>query len=321
MGDKTAIEWTDATWNPVSGCSKVSPGCAHCYAERVSHRYGFTRQPWTAEHAAENVVLHPDRLEQPLHWRKPKRIFVNSMSDLFHEQVPDSFIDRVFGVMAMAPEHIFQVLTKRPERMQQYISDKGRSMAVLSTTGNDEDGYHVPLGAWDWPLPNAWLGVSAEYQRQADERIPLLLQTPAAVRFVSLEPLLGPIDLHRLWGHVNIGGSVDMCLDALTGYAAPAWGGRKAIPEGVYGRKMLDGLDWVIAGGETQGPRKRHMKLEWAASLRDQCVTAGVPFFFKQVSGSRPGLGEDALGGAVWHQFPTPLSQTEGLTQLQQHLV
>ena len=178
----TTIEWTDETWNPVTGCSHVSDGCKNCYAEGIAKRFsgrnGFpVFQPWTARNAAHNVVLHPERLDAPLHWRKPRRVFVNSMSDLFHDQVPEEFIERIFDVMRCETQHTFQVLTKRPERMRDIAR---REVA--------ENGY----------LPNnIWLGVSAEDQATADERIPVLLDTPAAIRFVSAEPLLRPIDLER----------------------------------------------------------------------------------------------------------------------------
>ena len=168
MADKTSIEWTEATWNPVTGCSKVSPGCAHCYAESVSLRFGWSRKAWLPEHAVENVVLHEDRLGQPLRWRRPRMIFVNSMSDLFHELVPLRFIERVFDVMALAERHTFQVLTKRHERM-----------ATLAPQ-------------LDWP-PNVWMGVSIENRRWL-ERADYLRRVPSVVRFVSAEPLLGSLD-------------------------------------------------------------------------------------------------------------------------------
>jgi protein gp37 len=182
MSDTTAIEWTDATWNPVTGCSKVSPGCAHCYAEtlaltRLAGKPGYPGLPWTPENAAANVVLHPDRLDLPLRWRKPRRVFVNSMSDLFHEQVPEEFIHRVWVVMESAPSHTFQVLTKRPERMRDILT------GCLS----------------DRVLPNVWLGTSIENDRYVG-RADALRETPAAVRFISAEPLLGPLPSLDLTG-------------------------------------------------------------------------------------------------------------------------
>ncbi len=246
MGD-TSIEWTDKTWNPVTGCTKVSDGCKHCYAERLFPR-AYPGRAFT------KVRCHPERLEQPLRWRKPQRIFVNSMSDLFHEDIPDEFIGLVFRTMCHpdAARHTFQILTKRPERMLAFC----RQM--------DEFGWIPPDNACGitWPLPNVWLGVSVENQETADERIPLLLQTPAAVRFISAEPLLGPIDLkHGNW-------------------IPPRGGGPKV---NIYRPLETQGpsLDWVIVGGES-GPKARPMHPQWARDLRDQCVAAGVPYFLKQ---------------------------------------
>src|SRR3990167_9259008 len=192
MGDNSKIEWCEASWNPVTGCSHVSPGCDHCYAETLSHRYKWTTKPWGAQHAAENVKLHPERLDQPLRWQRPRRVFVNSMSDLFHGDVPDEFIDRVFTVMALAGQHTFQVLTKRPERMQAYQVTPERWDAARQWLRS-----LLPkksMGAWEyvgvmmanqmWPLPNVWLGVSVEDQRRLDERVDDLLATSAAVRFI-----------------------------------------------------------------------------------------------------------------------------------------
>lgn len=178
MGGATKIQWTDETWNPVTGCTKVSQGCKHCYAERVFPRaYAKTGRCFT------DVRTHPERLDQPLRWKKPRRVFVNSMSDLFHEDVPDEFIDKVWEIMANAPDHTFQILTKRPARM-------------LAWTGGVDAG-KWPMWLLPWPLPNVWLGVSVEDQATADERIPPLLRTAAAVRFISLEPCLGPVDLSK----------------------------------------------------------------------------------------------------------------------------
>lgn len=242
MGDKSKIEWTDATWNPVRGCSRVSEGCRHCYAEGVAARFSGPGQPYEglAERTAKGprwtgkVRLIESQLDLPLRWRKPRRIFVNSMCDLFHESLPDLAIDRVFAIMALAPHHTFQVLTKRPERMRAYLTD---SATPLKHTGS-------------WPLPNVWLGVSVENQEAADERIPLLLDTPAAVRFLSCEPLLRPVDL------------TDYLVE--TARTNRDW----------Y-------LDWIISGGES-GTGARPCHPDWIRTLRDQCAAASVPFFFKQ---------------------------------------
>lgn len=179
MSLSSSIEWTDTTWNPTTGCSRVSPGCENCYAERLSLRLGRSAKPWTAPNASENVQLHPDRLAHPYKWRAPVRVFVNSMSDLFHELVPAEFITMVFSVMEETPQHTYQILTKRPDRMRAFIS------SWLDERGDRARG----------PLPNVWLGTSIEDQRRARERVPALLLTPAAVRFVSCEPLLGPLDV------------------------------------------------------------------------------------------------------------------------------
>lgn len=170
----SAIEWTESTWNPVTGCSKVSPGCAHCYAETLSRRFGWSETAWTSVNASRNVVLHPERLETPLRWRRPRMIFVNSMSDLFHELVPLSFVEEVFAVMTSASSHTFQVLTKRAERLAEL----------------------APM--LDWPA-NVWMGVSIENNRWAS-RANYLREVPAAVRFISAEPLLGPLDELELGG-------------------------------------------------------------------------------------------------------------------------
>lgn len=193
MSDKTGIEWTDATWNPVTGCSKVSAGCKHCYAEREWPR--MTKLvPAYAGREFTDVRTHEDRLTQPMRWKRPRMIFVNSMSDLFHQDVPDEFLPDVFAVMASAKQHVFQVLTKRPERMHQVLNDPIFFDTVACMASQV---YGVEITADDWPLRNVWLGVSVEDQATADERIPLLLDTPAAVRWISAEPLLGPVDLGK----------------------------------------------------------------------------------------------------------------------------
>lgn len=264
MGDKTKIEWADATWSPVTGCTKVSAGCKYCYSERLVGRFdslhGFV--PFTT------VECHPDRLEQPLHWRKPRRIFVVSMGDLFHEAVPDEFIGRVWSVMLSALQHTYQILTKRPDRMAEFVARAERE----STRKGLNDSTHI------------WLGVSVEDQATADVRIPLLLKTPAAVRFISYEPALSVLD-----------------LDPYLWYAKPT-------------TLRTPRLDWVIAGGES-GPKARPSNPAWFRTVRDQCQSAGVPFLFKQWGEWCQGPGDgmtragkrDAgrlLDGNVWHEFP-----------------
>jgi protein gp37 len=258
MGDNTAIEWSDATWNPTAGCSLVSPGCTNCYAMRVAHRLarmpeqrefyaGMTQESKAGPVWTGSVRLIEKALDRPLHWTRPRRIFVNSMSDLFHEALPYAAIDKVFAVMALAPQHTFQVLTKRAERMRDYVGGFPDRRAIFDS--------HSGLDYVTWPLPNVWLGVSVEDQERADERIPHLLATPAAVRFLSCEPLLGPIEFS----------DVSRRSDAIE----------------QLGRRALAGIGWVIAGGES-GPNARPMHPDWARSLRDQCAAAGVAFFFKQ---------------------------------------
>lgn len=259
---QTGIVWTDETWNPVTGCTKVSQGCKHCYAERDWQR--LQHLPRFAGREFSDVDFHPGRLDQPLRWAKPRRIFVNSMSDLFHEEVPTGFIDQVFAVMALCPQHTFQVLTKRTLRMRDYVSEGGRAADVLDIVRNWEIGYRAggdKLQAQAWPLPNVWLGVSVEDQATANQRIPILLQTPSAVRWISAEPLLGPIDLLRA-------GATEM--DSV-GCLTP--GGGESFARGL--------IDWVVVGGES-GPKARPMHPDWVRSLRDQCAAAVVQFMLKQ---------------------------------------
>ncbi|MFD1656945.1 DUF5131 family protein [Streptomyces caeni] len=279
----TKIEWTNRTWNPVTGCTKVSPGCDNCYAETFAERWRGT-----AGHAYENgfdVQLRPERLIRPVKWRKPLRIFVNSMSDLFLDAVPDDFIAQAFAVMAATPQHTYQVLTKRHGRMRSLLrSDDFRRRAKEYYAGLKLKGLipDRPLVINVWPLPNVWLGVSVENQQWANIRIPALLETPAAVRFLSCEPLLGPVDLSR-WlrpvpdcGHVTPEDGTCRHPDAFTP-ECHRWADCPARrrPEDWHG------LDWVIVGGES-GPRARPMHPDWARQIRDGCDVVGVPFFFKQ---------------------------------------
>lgn len=300
MAARSDIEWTDATWNPVTGCTKVSAGCKHCYAERIFHR------PYPGRNFTD-VRCHPERLDQPLRWRKPRRIFVNSMSDLFHEDVADDFIDRVFAVMALAHQHTFQVLTKRPQRMLQYVDDEPHERITdlileidpdawhkhrynVFDADFDEDGAVDMITAW-CPPNNVWFGVSVEDQPTADDRIPLLLQTPASVRFLSCEPLLGPINLDGIVSRTPPDRpGYDLAFSALrTGHFVPSK------------------IDWVIVGGES-GPNARPMHPDWARSVRDQCQAAGVPFFFKQWGEWVP----DIAGMAIYHDGSTKRGRAYG---------
>ena len=280
----TGIEWTEETWNPVTGCDKVSPGCAHCYAETFAERFrGVAGHPYEL---GFDLQLRPERLRDPLKWRKPRTVFVNSMSDLFHPDIPPEYLDRVFETMTEAAQHTFQVLTKRPERAVELA------------------------GRWAWP-PNVWMGVSVENQRWTS-RIDILRTIPTAVRFLSCEPLLA--DRWAWPPNVWMGVSVEN----------QHWTSRvdilRAIPAAVRFLSCepllapldldLEGIDWVIAGGES-GAGARPMAAEWARSLRDQCVDAAVPYFFKQwgehdAAGVRRGkkAAGRLLDGQLWSETP-----------------
>lgn len=301
MADHTHIEWTDATWNPTTGCSVVSPGCTNCYAMRLAgtrlrdhpSRAGLTIGGKAGPVWSGQVRLNEDWLDQPLRWRRSRRIFVCAHGDLFHEAVPDEWIDKVFAVMALAPRHTFQVLTKRSGRMRAYMNDPnvaGRVGSQIETLTHSSVAKRFGVAAngigpipdgvggkryggerW-WPLPNVWLGVSAEDQIRAEERIPDLLATPAAVRFVSAEPLLGPISLRCMPWTSNRG-----YVDALTGQYDFPGVARRAFDPPAPGK-----LDWVIVGGES-GPGARPCNVEWIRGIVEQCKAAGVPCFVKQV--------------------------------------
>lgn len=254
MGN-TKIEWAEKVWNPVTGCSKISPGCENCYAERMAFRLrGRCGYP---DGEPFRVTLRPQRLEEPMRWRKSSMVFVCSMGDLFHPEVPFAYIERVFNIMLHAPQHTFLVLTKRPRTAKMFLDPNLRSDVFKH-----------------WPLPNVWLGVTAENQEMADERIPILLQIPAAMRFVSVEPMLGPVDLTRVGGDWHGHGRID------------ALNGRRNIEEYIFEYSLrwkterCEKIDWVICGGET-GPHARPVHPDWVRGLRDQCQSAGVPFYFK----------------------------------------
>lgn len=283
MADHTKIEWTDATWNPIRArnrgtggvghfCVHASPGCKHCYSERMQPRFQNAVRFGAADIAKVDVFLDDHALTQPLRWKKPRMIFACSMTDLFGDWVPDEWIDRVFAVMALAPQHTFQVLTKRAARMREYLSRHDTSKVGDSITtaafrmNGAVRGYRGSGGSAVWPLPNVWLGVSVEDQTRADERIPDLLATPAAIRWISAEPMLGPVDLT----YVDYEGGTTV-IDALAGRHG------MMVPLGGVNAK----LNWVVAGGES-GPGARPMHPDWVRSLRDQCAAAGVPFMFKQ---------------------------------------
>lgn len=286
------IEWTGQTWNPIVGCSIVSPGCTHCYAMRMAariermspgaaHYKGLTKPSKAGPVWTGKVALAPEKtLLEPLRTKMPTTWFVNSMSDLFHEDVSDEWIDRVFAVMALCPQHTFQVLTKRSARMRAYVVALEQRRATGETMFAPDVIGHVEglaaIARRGWPLPNVWLGISSERQQEADARIPDLLATPAAVRFVSAEPLLAPVDFTFV-GDAK-GSDGEFRYDALTGRALP-WGGVIA-GTGVWSTnadkvRPCPRLDWIIVGGES-GPNARMMDPDWARSIRDQCRESGV---------------------------------------------
>jgi len=299
VSDNSAIEWTHATWNPTTGCDQVSPGCDNCYALTLAKRlkamgnpkYQHDGNPRTSG-PGFGLTAHPDTLRLPLTRRKPRRIFVNSMSDLFHNEVPDEFIARVFAVMLASERHTFQVLTKRHARMRSLLRrDAFREQVEREAV--DRYGIHVDVCAADtWPVPNVWLGVSVEDQRWADIRIPALLDTLAAVRWISVEPLLGPVDLTRLTVlKPDPPYGPGAWLDSLTGHLIG--------PDDMLPTR----LDWVVAGGES-GAGARPMDPDWSRGLRDQCQAAGVPFLFKQWGGRTPKAGGRTLDGRTWDEYP-----------------
>lgn len=280
MADGTHISWTDATWSPVTGCTRVSDGCTHCYIERTPPlRMAGRKFDKPGIGGTTGVMLHPERLGVPLAWRKSRRIFVCSMADLFHDAVPDEFIAEVFIVMAMAGRHTFQVLTKRPVRMRSLLSSERFASAVLESARIREGARGDRIVYRVWPLPNVWVGTSVESQQWADIRIPALLETPAALRWLSCEPLLAPVepgigDPHR--GHAS---------DDVLGYPHPRICLTCSTDEDEveYFRREPDscGISWVVTGGES-GPRARPAHPGWFRSLRDECRDAGVAFHHKQ---------------------------------------
>lgn len=297
MSDRSAISWCDATWNPVRGCTKVSAGCKNCYAERFSERFrGVKGHPFEQ---GFDVRLVPKAIDLPLRWRKPRRIFVNSMSDLFHPDVPFEFIAAVFGVTATCPQHTFLILTKRPGTMREWCAwleeraEQCRSVfpddpygwrrahclsaAALRAGVSDRDSAGQ-IEALGWPLPNVWLGVSVENQETADERIPILLDTPAAHRFVSCEPLLDGLDLELeryLLSCKDCGNSGSGAYDGTPG-RTPCLCSDACIKRGEG-----PSLDWVIVGGES-GPGARPCDIAWIRSIVRQCESANVPCYVKQ---------------------------------------
>lgn len=294
MGDKTGIQWTDATWNPIRGCSRVSEGCRNCYAETMAARfcdkgqpyYGLAKRTASGPRWTGKVRIIPEHLTDSLRWRKSRRIFTNSMSDLFHEELTNEEIAAIFGIMAACPHHQFQVLTKRAKRMAEWFewlrqdsagSDQAWDVRPLTCWRHAKTVLPIiEQSVWDkelyevahkikWPLPNVWLGVSVENQEAADERIPLLIRCPAAIRFLSCEPLIGRVTLQ-------------------SNAPAPAMHSR-AYLRGIEGDRRID---WVIAGCES-GPGARPCEPGWLRTLRDECRAAGVKYFLKQATAAQEG--------------------------------
>lgn len=319
---ETSIEWADRAWNFLAGCSVVSPGCTNCYAmkqaariERMNpgleHYRGLTKPSKAGPVWTGKIGIAEHKLTEPLRVKKPQRWFVNSMSDLFHDDVPDEVIDRAFAVMALAPHHTFQVLTKRSKRMREYLAAIDAEFHASPDDLNERFGEHCVQASGDpcaagwfedhvnWPLPNVWLGVSVEDQARADQRIPDLLATPAAVRWISAEPLLGPVNLQALdLGEIatNGYGMRRFERDALSPWltSIPASHGCKPSEKEAAPQMASSGharLDWVVVGGES-GPDARPMHPDWCRDLRDQCAAVGVPFFFKQWGEWRPPVTE-----------------------------
>jgi protein gp37 len=286
----SGISWTQATWNPVTGCDRVSPGCDHCYALRMAGRLKAMGSPKYQRDGRTSrsgpgfaVTAHPDTLSLPLRWRTPKRIFVNSMSDLFHSDLEADFVADVFAVMACTPRHTYQVLTKRPGRARSLLSSPAFWNLVNQAAEQFPANVRAAYDPTAWPLPNLWLGVSAENDHWAAVRIPVLLQTPAAIRWASLEPLIGPVDLRPgEWVHD------EECLRRNDCQCLPT----------------QQHLDWVVVGGES-GPDARPCEPEWVRQIRDTCDAGGVAFYFKQWSGPTPRRGGCLLDGRLCEAYPT----------------
>jgi protein gp37 len=321
MSVESKIEWTDATWNPTRGCTEIAPGCAHCYAKTFAERFrGVPSHPYER---GFDPRIAPDKLTEPLKWKKPRRIFVDSMSDLFHEAFEFDYIAACFGVMAAAWWHTHQVLTKRPDRAVEFFAwveanhakryrhpeiiehaacvaqEHGQQEAAdaLFSAANDRVGRNV------WPLPNVWIGTSIANQTDADKNIPHLLQIPAVVRFLSAEPLLGPVDLAFCAPHVlDYDESNPAFVNAFSGMSYHPRTCMTAPPTEGTSR----GIQWVIVGGES-GPHARPCNVEWIRSVVAQCKAAGVPVFVKQL-GARPTLQAPLL-----EEWPTARWGSDGL--------
>jgi protein gp37 len=323
MSDKSSIEWTDATWNPVRGCDEISPGCDNCYARVFAERFrGVPGHPYER---GFDPRLAPDKLTEPVKWRAPRRIFVDSMSDLFHEDFPFDYIASCFGVMAACPQHTFQVLTKRPERAAEFFSapvgleTREESVAgyasrladlVWDARGSEEWRYPALHGrsvanrrAWPgWPLPNVHIGTSIANQRDAETNIPYLLQIPAAVRFLSVEPLIGPVNIRE---YLMSGADPGRCANCGQGHGfsrCPNYGGVAKTRSGAVPctefRRQDFAIAWVIVGGES-GPGARPCDVAWIRSIVAQCKAVGVPVFVKQLGAKPESDGFADLNGRI----------------------
>jgi protein gp37 len=311
MADGSKIEWTEASWNPVTGCTEVSSGCDNCYAKTFAERWRGT--PGHPYEQGFDLTLRPERLDQPIRWTRGRRIFVNSMSDLFHDGIPDDYIAQVFAVMALTPWHTYQVLTKRHGRMRALLRDPLFEHEIRATAHWMKYGGDVPDPRMDdrnyrtWPLPNVWLGVSVESQQWADIRIPALLDTPAEVRFLSCEPLLGPVSLRGSWH------------DYLTGWRTESEHAGNCDCNGrattcpVPVQAQTGKVGWVIVGAES-GRGARPMDDEWARTIKDQCVDAGVPFFLKQFAVNGRKVHVPELDGRQWMEYPKIAPQISSTT-------
>jgi protein gp37 len=303
----TTIEWADVTWNPTTGCDRISDGCDNCYALDLAKRLKAMGSPkyqndgeLLTSGPGFGVTEHPDVLEAPFAWKKPRLVFVDSMSDLFHHRISREFIARVWAMMALTPQHTYQVLTKRTPRMRNLLNDPEFMDLVAEhvTYNRDQD----QLLSGEWPLPNVWCGTSVEHQLAAEHRIDHLRHTPAAVRFLSCEPLLGPIDLSPWLPWWQTCGACNgiLTLESME----PVWQARhRSQRHPGPAPSDIGDLHWVIAGGES-GPRARPMRPLWVTGIRDQCTAAGVPFFFKQWGGRVPAAGGRTLDGRTHDDMP-----------------
>lgn len=312
MSDKTSIEWTEATWNPIRAysagdrwlCRKISEGCENCYASRLNRRFGGREYPSVDGDVRHlQVRLDAKALREPLHWKRPRHVFVCSMTDLFGEWVPEQWIAAVYAVMESAPQHTYQILTKRATHMRQVLTPNFYA-GLVRKAGYDVLGSAYKACNPGWPLPNVWLGVTVESNAYA-WRAKVLGEIPAAVRFVSAEPLLGPLPSLPL-------PPIEFHLNAAPVMAVETQEALGAMVQAAVRQFYRPPIDWLIVGGESGGPLERRLlpisdqSLGWVRELRDRAQAAGTAFFFKQWGGATPKAGGRLLDGVTWDQFPTP---------------